>query len=93
VTEQYMEDFLLEVWLFLTFDPSLQALYKVPIMQTLLTNFSSWITLLDVTWLFNHFPVIICFAFMIIIFLLIALKGVPCPFQCYNNSYLICAIF
>jgi len=70
-----MADFPFEVWLFLTFDPSLQALYKVPSMQTLLSDFSSWITLLDVaisTWLFDHFLVINCFTFMVIIFSLIA---------------------
>jgi len=75
-------DFLFDVWLFLIFDPSLQALYKVSSMQTLLTDFGSWITLLDVaisTWLFDHFP--ICFT-LIIIFSSIALKDVPCPFQC-----------
>ena len=75
VTDQYMADFPFEVWLFLTFDPSLQALYKVPSMQTLLSDFSSWITLLDVaisTWLFDHFLVINCFTFMVIIFSLIA---------------------
>jgi len=85
VTDQCMEDFPLEVWLFLISDPSLQALYKVLSMQTLLTNFSFWITLLDVaisTWLFDHFPIIICFTFMNIIFSLITLKGVPCPFHC-----------
>jgi len=87
VIDQYMEDFPIEVRLFLILVHHYRHfIHKVPSMQTLLTDPGSWFTWLDVsikTWPLDHclnFPAIMSFVGMIVIFSLIALKGAP--FQC-----------